>query len=82
MNDVSTPSTLAVQSDATRLLARHVVRTRFEDLNERAVHSFRRTLLDYLTTVMGYDVMLRVSSAIPTPPQRCAAGTTPRSPAH
>jgi 2-methylcitrate dehydratase PrpD len=52
MNDVSTPSTLAVQSDATRLLARHVVRTRFEDLNERAVHSFKRTLLDYLTTAL------------------------------
>jgi 2-methylcitrate dehydratase PrpD len=52
MNDVSTSSTLAVQSDATRLLARHVVRTRFEDLNERAVHSFKRTLLDYLTTAL------------------------------
>jgi 2-methylcitrate dehydratase PrpD len=52
MNDVSTSSTLAVQSDATRLLARNVVRTRFEDLNERAVHSFKRTLLDYLTTAL------------------------------
>ena len=52
MNDVSTLSSLAVQSDATRLLARHVVRTRFEDLNDRAVHSFKRTLLDYLTTAL------------------------------
>jgi len=29
-----------------------VARTRFEDLNERAVHSFKRTLLDYLTTAL------------------------------
>ena len=51
MNDIVPPSA-TVQTDATRILARHVVNTQFEDLNERAVHSFKRTLLDYLTTAL------------------------------
>jgi 2-methylcitrate dehydratase PrpD len=50
MNDVAPAPAATVQHDATRLLARHVATTRFEHLNEHAVHSFKRTLLDYLTT--------------------------------
>ena len=51
MNDVAAPLA-TVRTDATRILARHVATTRFEDLNARAVHSFKRTLLDYLTTAL------------------------------
>lgn len=50
MNDVAAPSTAAEHNEVTRRLARHVAATRYEDLNERAVHSFKRTLLDYLAT--------------------------------
>lgn len=52
MNDVAPHSAASVRTDATRVLARHVAATRFEDLNERAVHSFKRTLLDYLATAL------------------------------
>ena len=52
MNDIVAPPAAHVQTDATRILARHVANTRFEDLNERAVHSFKRTLLDYLTSAL------------------------------
>ena len=51
MSDVAPPLATA-QTDATRILARHVATTRFEDLGERAVHAFKRTLLDYLTTAL------------------------------
>ena len=52
MNDVVAPPAADVRTDATRILARHVAAARFEDLNERAVHSFKRTLLDYVTTAL------------------------------
>ena len=52
MNEVIAPPAAHVQTQATRILARHVAGTRFEDLNARAVHSFKRTLLDYLTTAL------------------------------
>lgn len=50
MNDVATPLTATKHNDVTRRLARHVATTRYEDLNERAIHSFKRTLIDYLAT--------------------------------
>jgi 2-methylcitrate dehydratase PrpD len=40
------------QHDATRRLARHVADTAFEDLSVGAVHSFKRALLDYLTSAI------------------------------
>ena len=52
MKDIVAPPAAQVQTDATRILARHVANTRFEDLNARAVHSFKRALLDYLTTAL------------------------------
>ena len=50
MNDVVPPPAATEYNDATRRLARHVATTSFGDLNPRAVHSFKRTLLDYLAT--------------------------------
>jgi len=50
MNDVAPPLATTEHNDVTRRLARHVASTRYEDLNERAIHSFKRTLIDYLAT--------------------------------
>ena len=50
MNDIA-PAPAATESTAvTRQLARHAAMTDFSDLSERAVHSFKRALLDYLAT--------------------------------
>jgi 2-methylcitrate dehydratase PrpD len=53
MNDVAPPTAATEQKDATRRLARHVVTTGFPDLNAHAVHSFKRTLLDYLASAIS-----------------------------
>jgi len=50
MNDIAPAPAATEHNDATRRLARHVATTGFGDLNERAVHSFKRALLDYLAT--------------------------------
>ena len=50
MNDPAPALAASEQQDATRHLARHVARTRYEDLGERTVHAFKRALLDYLAT--------------------------------
>jgi 2-methylcitrate dehydratase PrpD len=50
MNDIAPASAATHYADITRRLARHVATTDFTDLSERAVHSFKRALLDYLAT--------------------------------
>jgi 2-methylcitrate dehydratase PrpD len=50
MNEPAPAPRAGAQQDATRLLARHVAQTRYDSLTERAVHSFKRALLDYLAT--------------------------------
>ena len=50
MNDIAPALCASEHADATRRLAQHVAKTQFSDLNERAVHSFKRALLDYLAT--------------------------------
>lgn len=52
MNDVAPPPAAAEADDTTRRLARHVAATRYEDLPERAIHGFKRCLLDYVTTAL------------------------------
>jgi 2-methylcitrate dehydratase PrpD len=52
MNDVAAPQAAVEQSDVTRRLAVHVAGTRYEDLTEKAVHSFKRALLDYLASAI------------------------------
>ncbi len=50
MNDIAPATTAAEYTDVTRRLARHVVTTQFNTLSERAIHGFKRALLDYLAT--------------------------------
>jgi len=52
MNESAATLADSGQREVTRLLARHVAQTAFEDLSERAVHSFKRALLDYLTSAI------------------------------
>ncbi|MCC6532088.1 MAG: MmgE/PrpD family protein [Burkholderiales bacterium] len=52
MNDLAPPSAATEHDDATRRLARHVAATGCGDLSERAVHSFKRALIDYLTSAI------------------------------
>jgi len=52
MNDVAAPLATTEHTDVTRRLARHVATTRYEDLNEHAVHGFKRSLLDYLASAI------------------------------
>ena len=50
MNDVAPPNAATDHTDATRRLASHVAKTSYDDLTERAVHAFKRALMDYLAT--------------------------------
>jgi len=50
MNDITPAIATSEHADVTRRLAAHVATTQFGDLSERAVHSFKRSLLDYLAT--------------------------------
>jgi len=50
MNAVASPSAATGHDDATRRLASHVAKTSYDDLSPRAVHAFKRALMDYLAT--------------------------------
>jgi 2-methylcitrate dehydratase PrpD len=52
MNEPAPALVGSEQHDATRRLARHIADTAFEDLSVGAVHSFKRALLDYLTSAI------------------------------
>ena len=52
MNEPAPALAAREAQDATRRLARHVAHTVFDDLSAHTVHSFKRALLDYLTSAI------------------------------
>jgi 2-methylcitrate dehydratase PrpD len=52
MNESAPALAAREQQDSTRRLARHIAQTTYDDLNGRTVHSFKRALLDYLTSAI------------------------------